>query len=53
MADEQGYVLRRLAEVYEATADFEAPGETTRLSKEFDAIWALGEIHQELRRLHL
>jgi hypothetical protein len=53
LADGRGYVLRPLADVFEATADFNAPLETRRLHDQFEHIWALGEIHQELRRLYL
>jgi len=53
LADDLGYLQRRLADVYEAKADFKAPGTVRRLSEQFDNAWALGEIHQELRRLYL
>jgi predicted GNAT family N-acyltransferase len=53
LADDRGFLLRRLADTYEAVADFNDPKEVRRLRQEFEQIWALGEIHQELRRLHL
>jgi hypothetical protein len=52
LADDRGYVLRRLADTYEAKADFNDPKEVRRLSERFDHIWELGDIHQELRRLY-
>ena len=53
LADDQGFLLRRLADVFEATADFNAPRRVRRLGEQFDKLWSLGEIHQELRRLNL
>jgi hypothetical protein len=53
LADGHGYVLRPLADVFEGSADFNAPLEVRRLHEQFEHIWALGEIHQELRRLYL
>jgi predicted GNAT family N-acyltransferase len=52
LADDRGYVLRRLAAAYEATADFNNPKAVRRLGEKFDQIWNLGDIHQELRRLY-
>lgn len=53
LADGRGYVLRPRADVYAGTADFDAPLEARRLRELFDNIWALSDIHQELRRLSL
>lgn len=53
LADERGYVMRRLADVFEGTADFNAPVEARNLHDRFDHIWSSAEIHQELRRLYL
>ena len=53
LADDRGYLLRPLANVLDATADFNAPAEVRRLHKAFDEIWSLGEIHQDLRRLYI
>jgi predicted GNAT family N-acyltransferase len=53
LADDRGFLLRRLADTYEAVADFNDPKEVRRLREQFDHIWELGKIHQELRRLHL
>lgn len=53
LVDDCAYVQRPLATLYEGTADFNAPGEVRRMHKAFDAIWSLGEIHQDLRRLYL
>jgi hypothetical protein len=53
LADECGYVLRRLAEVYEGTAEFDAPLPVRRLRERFERIWDLGDTHPELRRLHI
>jgi hypothetical protein len=53
LADDCGYVLRPLADVYEGTADFNAPLEVRRMREEFGRIWDVGDVHQELRRLYL
>lgn len=53
LADDRGYLLRRRPDVFEATADFNAPGSVRRLGEEFDNAWSRGEVHQELRRLYL
>jgi hypothetical protein len=53
LADGRGYVLRPLADVFEGTASFDDPLEVRRLHEQFEHIWALGEIHQGLRRLYL
>lgn len=53
IADERGYVLREMADVYEATADFDAPGRARELTRHFESIWQLGDVHQDLRRLYL
>lgn len=53
LADDKGYVLRRIAGSHEGTADFNAPLEVRHFLERFDRMWALGEIHQELRRLYL
>jgi hypothetical protein len=53
LADARGYVLRRLANVYEGTADFDAPLMVRRLHEQFDHIWQLSDIPPELRRLQL
>jgi hypothetical protein len=53
LADDHGYLLRRLADVFDATADFDDPRTVRQLRERFDEIWSMGEIHQELRRLNL
>jgi hypothetical protein len=53
LADDRGYVQRPLADVYEGTADFNAPLEVRRLREQFEAIWEMAEISLELRRLYL
>ena len=53
LADGRGYLLRRLADVYEATADFHAPLEARRLREQFEGIWEVAEADPELRRLYL
>jgi hypothetical protein len=53
LADGRGYLLRRLADVYEATADFHAPPEAHRLREQFEGIWEVAEADPELRRLYL
>ena len=39
LADDQGYVLRPLAEVLEGTADFAAPLQVRHMHDEFEYIW--------------
>jgi len=39
IADDKGYVLRPLAEVFEGVADFSAPMQVRRMRKDFDDIW--------------
>jgi hypothetical protein len=53
LADRRGYVLRRLADVFEGAADFDAPLTVRRLHEQFDHLWELGDIPPELRRLQL
>ena len=53
LADGRGYVLRRLADVYEGMADFDNPLMVRRLHEQFDHLWELSDIPTELRRLHL
>lgn len=53
VADEAGFILRRQADVYLATADFHAPLEARRLQAEFLSMWEQAEPSLELRRLHL
>lgn len=53
LADRRGYVLRPLADVFEGTADYDAPLIVRRLHAQFDHIWELGDIPLELRRLQI
>ncbi|MEA3275603.1 MAG: hypothetical protein U9Q81_10025 [Pseudomonadota bacterium] len=53
LADDRGYVQRRLSAVYEGTANFNAPLHVRRLGEGFERIWELSDIHQELRRLYI
>jgi len=53
LADERGFILRRLADLPEGTADYDAPLLVRRLREQFDQIWELSDIPQELRRLQL
>ena len=53
VADEAGYILRPQADVYLATADFNAPAAARRLRAEFLPLWEEAQPSPELRRLHL
>jgi hypothetical protein len=53
LADDSGYILRRLADVFEGNADYNAPATVRRLREQFDHIWERGEALPELRHLHL
>lgn len=53
LADDQGYLLRRLAADGKAVVDFKNSKAVHLLGESFDNVWALGEIHQALRRLYL
>ncbi|NEX18989.1 hypothetical protein G3480_01435 [Thiorhodococcus mannitoliphagus] len=53
IADERGFIRRRLAETMEAVADFNAPLEARRLRSEFNLLWERGATDPELRRLSL
>lgn len=49
LADDRGYVLRPLADVFEGTADFSAPLEVRRMREQFEQIWQRSEEPIELR----
>ena len=49
LADNKGYVSRSLAEVFEATADFNAPMQVRRMHEQFEHIWERSEEPLELR----
>jgi len=49
LADDRGYVLRRLADVLEATADFAAPMEVRRMREQFEHLWERSEEPREIR----
>lgn len=53
LADQYGYVHRKLATRHEATADYYAPLEVLHMRKLFDEIWESGQVDAELRRLYL
>lgn len=53
LADDRGYVLRQLADVWEGTADFCDPLKVRLLGAEFDRVWEASDTHPELRRLFL
>ncbi len=53
VADGMGFVLRRQADIYRATADFQAPPEARRLRADFLALWEQAEPCPELQRLYL
>lgn len=53
VADECGYITRRLADTMVAMCDFHAPGEARRLKAEFDQIWSRATSDPNLRRLFI
>jgi hypothetical protein len=53
IADERGYIRRRLADTMNAICDFNAPGEARRLKAEFEQIWTRADADPELRRLFI
>lgn len=53
VADERGYVRRRLADTMEAVVDFNNPLEARQLRTDFNALWERATPDAELRRLHL
>ncbi len=53
VADDSGYILREIATIYEATADYHAPLKAERLIAFFDSVWEHSLPDPELRRLHL
>ena len=53
LADDRGYVLRPIADVWAGTADFCDPLQGRRLGAEFERIWELSDTHPELRRLFI
>ena len=53
ICDSAGYFYRPLASRYEGTANFNNPGEVTRLEKHFMEIWGRSEPDSEMRVLHV
>ena len=53
ICDSAGYFYRPLASRYEGTANFNNPGEVTRLEKYFLEIWGRSEPDSEMRVLHV
>ncbi|NEV62671.1 hypothetical protein [Thiorhodococcus minor] len=53
VADERGYVRRRLADTMEAVADFSNPLEARQLRVAFNELWERGTPDAELRRLFI
>lgn len=53
LADETGYLLRRLYSDYEATATFNARLEAKQLCTFFNEVWEKSEPDSELRNLHI
>lgn len=53
LADDRGYVLRPMAEVWEGTADFNDPLKVRLLGAEFERLWGLSDTHPDLRRLFI
>ncbi len=49
LADDSGYLLRRVADVLEGTADFFAPQQVRRMRDRFEHIWERSEEPLELR----
>lgn len=53
IADERGYIHRRLAATMEAVVDFNNPSEARRLRSAFEQIWERSDVAPELSRLYL
>ena len=53
LADQTGYLLRKLYTDYEAVADFNSRLETNKLTTLFNEIWEQSEPDSELRSLHI
>lgn len=53
VADECGYISRRLADHMEAVCDFDDPGEARRLKADFDEVWNRADSDPDLRRLFI
>ena len=53
IADESGYIRRRLAERYETEADFFSPRTAREMIKEFDNMWEESVEDPNLRRLSI
>ncbi len=53
LADDTGYLHRKLYSRYTATASFDSRLETKRLSSFFDDVWEQSEPDSELRDLHI
>jgi hypothetical protein len=53
LADEAGYVHRRLADRYEAEAGFNAPRQVRDMNKQFEEMWQESVTDPNLRRLHI
>lgn len=53
IADDCGYIRRRLADRYEAEAEFNAPRVVKELIKQFDEMWNESNTDPNLGRLHI
>lgn len=53
IADECGFISRRMADTMDALADFNNPGEARRLRATFNGIWERSDADLELLRLYL
>ncbi len=53
VTDERGVIYRSIADRYEGTVCFNAPGQAADLAHGFDVIWETAEPHPGLRRLHI
>jgi len=53
LADDSGYCLRRYSAPDAALVDFNASAPVRRMQRDFEQLWAQGEVHSALRRLHL
>jgi len=53
LADDRGYVLRPIADLWEGTVDFCDALQVRRLGADFERVWEVSDTHPELRRLFL
>ena len=53
LADDSGYCLRRFTAPTAALVDFNGAASVRRMQRGFEQLWAQGQVHSGLRRLHL